>query len=101
MYTYEKSKALFDRAVKVIPAGIYGHMGPANGCFIPVSAYPFYVDRAEGSYFWDIDGNRFIDYLNAYGPNILGYNHPEVDAAAKEQMDLCNCVTLPSAKMVE
>ncbi|MGI6617992.1 MAG: aminotransferase class III-fold pyridoxal phosphate-dependent enzyme [Saccharofermentanales bacterium] len=101
MYTYEKSKALFDRAVKVIPAGIYGHMGPANGCFIPVSAYPFYVDRAEGPYFWDIDGNRFIDYLNAYGPNILGYNHPDVDAAAKEQMDLCNCVTLPSAKMVE
>lgn len=100
-YAYPKSQALFARAVKSIPAGIYGHLGPSEGCFIPVSAYPFYVDRAEGAYFWDIDGNRFIDYMCAYGPNILGYNHPEVDAAATEQIKKGNCTILPSSKMVE
>ena len=40
--TYEKSRAAFERAVKVIPSGIYGHQGPAEGCYIPVEAFPLY-----------------------------------------------------------
>lgn len=100
-YSYEKSQALFDRATKVIPAGIYGHLGPSSGCFIPVSAYPFYVERAEGAYMWDLDGNRFIDYMCAYGPIVLGYNHPEVNRAAMAQLEKGDCTCLPSVKMVE
>ncbi len=100
-YVYPKSQALFERATKVIPGGIYGHLGPSNGCFIPVSAYPFYLSRAEGAYMFDIDGNKFIDYMCAYGPNILGYNHPEVDAAAAAQQKLSDVTTLPGSKMVE
>ena len=84
---YEKSRALFERAARVIPSGIYGHQGPAEGCFIPVDAFPFYSERAKGSYFWDVDGNRFIDYMCAYGPNILGYGDEEVDEAAKKQLE--------------
>ena len=99
--TYEKSRALFERATKVIPSGIYGHQGPAEGCFIPVEAFPFYSDHAKGTYFWDVDGNRFIDYMCAYGPNILGYNDEEIDEAARRQMEKENCVTAPSAAMVE
>ena len=99
--TYEKSRALFERATKVIPSGIYGHQGPAEGCFIPVEAFPFYSDHAKGTYFWDVDGNRFIDYMCAYGPNILGYNDEEIDEAARWQMEKENCVTAPSAAMVE
>ena len=99
--TYEKSRALFERATKVIPSGIYGHQGPAEGCFIPVEAFPFYSDHAKGTYFWDVDGNRFIDYMCAYGPNILGYNDEEIDEAARRQMEKENCVTAPSAVMVE
>jgi glutamate-1-semialdehyde 2,1-aminomutase len=100
-YQYPKSRELFERAVKVIPAGIPGHLGPASGCFIPVSAYPFFCERAEGTYFWDVDGNRFIDYMCAYGPNILGYNHPEVDAAARAQIEKANCTTVPAPLMIE
>ena len=70
--TYTKSREEFARAVKVIPSGVYGHLGPAEGCFIPVEAYPMFGERAKGSYFWDVDGNRFIDYMCAYGPNVLG-----------------------------
>ena len=99
--TYEKSRALFERATKVIPSGIYGHLGPAEGCFIPVEAFPFFSERAKGSYFWDVDGNRFIDYMCAYGPNILGYNDEDVDEAAKRQMEKENCVTAPSSVMIE
>lgn len=100
-YHYEKSRALFDRAVQVIPAGVYGHLGPSQGCFIPVSAYPFYAERAEGAYLYDVDGNRFIDYMCAYGPNILGYGHEAVEQAAAAQGALVNCSSLPSPVMVE
>ncbi len=98
---YPKSNELFQRATKVIPSGVYGHLGPAEGNFIPVSAWPFFSKKAEGAYFWDVDGNKFIDYMCAYGPNILGYNDPDVDAAAMEQAKIGNCTTSPSYKMVE
>ena len=98
---YTKSREAFLRAEKVIPSGIYGHQGPAEGCFVPVEAFPFFSSRAQGSYFWDVDGNRFIDYMCAYGPNILGYNDPDVDEAARKQRELGDCVTAPSERMIE
>lgn len=100
-YEYKKSRELFNRAIKVIPQGIYGHLGPSNGCFVPVEAYPFYVDKAKDSYIWDVDGNRFIDYLCGYGINITGYNNEIVDSAAIEQMKQANATVLPALKMVE
>jgi glutamate-1-semialdehyde 2,1-aminomutase len=100
-YKHEKSRAWFDRACKVIPSGVYGHLGPAEGNFIPVAKWPLLGERAQGAYFWDVDGNRYIDYMCAYGPNILGYNDPDVDKAALEQAKLGNCTTSPSYKMVE
>ena len=98
---YDKSREAFARAMKVIPSGIYGHQGPAEGCYTPVEAFPFFSSRAQGTYLWDLDGNRFIDYMCAYGPNILGYNDPDVDAAAAEQRAIADCTTLPSTKMIE
>ena len=95
------NSAQFERACKVIPSGIYGHLGPAEGCMIPVEAFPMYCDHAQGSYFWDIDGNRFIDYMCAYGPNVLGYNDPDVDEAARRQMEKGNCTTTPSPVMID
>ena len=63
--TYEKSREWFNRATKVVPSGVYGHLGPAEGNFMPVTSFPLMGDRAEGTYFWDVDGNRFIDYMCA------------------------------------
>ncbi len=99
--TYTKSREWFDRATKVVPSGVYGHLGPAEGNFMPVTSFPLMGDKAQGTYFWDVDGNRFIDYMCAYGPNVLGYNDPDVDAAAIEQLKKGNCMTSPSYKMVE
>jgi glutamate-1-semialdehyde 2,1-aminomutase len=98
-YTYKKSQELFEKAADIIPAGIYGHFSPAP--LIPVTDYPFYVERAEGSHFWDVDGNEFIDYMCAYGPMVLGYNNPVIDKAADEQRKKVNCGTGPGAVMVE
>lgn len=101
IYTFDKSMEQLRRAMKVIPAGIYGHLGPAEGCHIPIDAYPKYCDHAKGAYFWDVDGNRFIDYMCAYGPNILGYNDPDVDEAAARQREKGDCTTAPSTVMID
>ena len=98
---YAESRALFERAARVIPSGIPGHMGPVQSQFIPIDAYPFFADRARGSYFWDVDGNRFIDYMCAFGPNVLGYNNPVVEEAADQQRRSGDTMALPSRRQVE
>jgi len=100
-FTYPNSREQFERASKVIPSGIYGHQGPAEGCHIPFDAFPLFSSRASGSYFWDIDGHRYIDYMCAYGPNVLGYNDPDVDEAARKQREKGDCITSPSLIMVD
>ena len=100
-YDHTKSREWFDRALNVIPSGIYGHLGPSEGLFLPLEKWPLISSKAQGTYFWDMDGNKYIDMMCAYGPNVLGYNDPDVDAAALEQMKLGNCTTAPSYKMVE
>ena len=100
-YDHTKSREWFDRALDVIPSGIYGHLGPSEGLFLPLEKWPLISSKAQGTYFWDMDGNKYIDMMCAYGPNVLGYNDPDVDAAALNQMKLGNCTTAPSYKMVE
>lgn len=94
---FQKSQALFERARKVTPCGIYGHTTPA--ATVP-GAFPYFAQRAEGCRYWDVDGHEYIDFLCAYGPNILGYNHPKVeDAAARAQRD-GNCLNHPTEQSV-
>lgn len=99
--SYTKSQEEYSRALKVIPSGVYGHLGPAEGCFIPPTAFPFFSQKAQGTYFWDVDGNKFIDYMCAYGPNILGYCDPDVMEAARKQEEIGNCTTSPSTVMID
>ncbi len=98
---YTRSREWFKRALKVIPSGVYGHLGPGEGCFTPVDAFPLFSEKAKGSHFLDVDGNDFIDYMCGYGPNVLGYRDEDVDAAAIAQMAKEDCVTSPSKIMVE
>ncbi|WP_300594300.1 aminotransferase class III-fold pyridoxal phosphate-dependent enzyme, partial [Microbacterium sp.] len=99
--SYAKSQEIFDRAVRVIPAGVPGHLGPSEGCFIPRTAFPLFSERAEGTRFWDVDGNEFIDYMCGYGPNVLGYGDPDVAAAARAQAAKEDVVSIPSSIMVD
>lgn len=99
--SYARSQEIFERAVRVIPAGVPGHLGPSDGCFIPRSAFPLFSERAEGTRFWDADGNEFIDYMCGYGPNVLGYGDPDVAAAAQAQARKEDVVSIPSSIMVD
>ena len=98
-YQYTKSSELLERARKVIPNGIPGHFNPVVQK--PAGTYPYYCSRAEGSAFWDVDGNRYIDFMCAYGPMILGYGNRQVDEAFRQQMALADTCTLASPVMVE
>ncbi|MFG6403512.1 aminotransferase class III-fold pyridoxal phosphate-dependent enzyme [Microbacterium sp. P04] len=100
-FDFTRSLETFARARRVIPAGIPGHLGPTEGLHLPYDKFPKFSRRAEGTRFWDIDGNEFIDYMCGYGPNILGYNDPDVVAAAAAQARLEDVVSLPSDIMVD
>jgi len=75
-----KSHAEFERAKRLIPGGVNS---PARA-FGAVGGEPIFIARADGAYLFDIDGNRYVDYVGSWGPMILGHAHPRVVAAAVE-----------------
>ena len=77
---HDKSHALFSRAVELIPGGVNS---PVRA-FKSVGGEPFFVERADGAYLHDVDGNRYIDYVGSWGPMIVGHNHPQVRQAVQE-----------------
>lgn len=85
------------RASKVVPGGMWGHLDAAR---LP-SAYPQFFARGEGSALWDVDGNRYVDFMCSWGPNLLGHHHPEVEEAAERQRRLGDCLNGPAEVMVE
>ncbi len=77
------SQAAFARAQQLMPGGVNS---PARA-FGAVGGTPIFVDRAEGAYLFDIDGNRYLDYIGSWGPMILGHRHPAVLAALKHALE--------------
>jgi glutamate-1-semialdehyde 2,1-aminomutase len=97
----EKVRALdFDlrrRAAAVIPGGMFGHMSVNR---LP-DAYPQFYGRSEGTRVWDVDGNEYVDFMCSFGPMILGYKHPRVEAAAASQAEQGDTQPGPAPCMVE
>src|SRR5438270_5860100 len=77
-----RSAAAFDRACRVIPGGVNS---PARA-FGGVGGKPVFIARGEGPYLFDIDGNRYLDYVGSWGPLILGHAHPRVVQAVSEAL---------------
>ena len=98
IYKFSRSIELFDRATKIIPGGIYGHQSPA---LTVLGSFPYYVTKADGCRYWDVDGQEYIDYMCAYGPMVLGYNYPKVEDVVEKQRKLGDCFNHPTELMVE
>lgn len=75
----QRSKELFAAARAIIPGGVNS---PVRACKA-VGGSPLFIDRADGAYIFDADGNSYIDYVCSWGPMILGHRHPEVIAAIR------------------
>jgi glutamate-1-semialdehyde 2,1-aminomutase len=89
--------ALRERAAAVIPGGMYGHESTA---LLPAELPQFFT-RAQGARLWDADGNEILDFMCAYGPNLLGYADAEIDAAFAAQLARGDAMTGPSPLIVE
>ena len=80
----ERSRALFARASRLMPGGVNS---PVRA-FRSVGGEPFFARRADGPFLFDVDGNRYIDYVGSWGPMIAGHAHPQVlDAVARTMRD--------------
>jgi glutamate-1-semialdehyde 2,1-aminomutase len=76
---HQRSHDLFTRARALIPGGVNS---PVRA-FKSVGGEPFFVQRADGAWLHDVDGNRYIDYVGSWGPMIVGHNHPAVREAVE------------------
>jgi glutamate-1-semialdehyde 2,1-aminomutase len=81
--TRQQSQQIFARAKQLMPGGVNS---PARA-FGAVGGEPIVMDRADGAYLYDVDGNRYIDYIGSWGPMILGHRHPQVVAAVHAAVD--------------
>ncbi len=76
----DKSKRLYERAVKSLSGGVNS---PVRA-FKAVGGTPIYIERGEGAYIFDVDGNRYLDFCASWGPLILGHAHPSVVSALNQ-----------------
>lgn len=83
MREFKRSKQLFDEARLHIPGGVDSPVRAYRGFDLP----PPFISRALGAYLWDVDGNKFIDYVGSWGPMILGHAHSDVIEAIKKAAD--------------
>ncbi|GLX82924.1 glutamate-1-semialdehyde 2,1-aminomutase [Thalassotalea eurytherma] len=76
----QKSSELFESAKNIIPGGVNSPVRAFNG----VGGEPCFIEKADGAYIFDADGNKYIDYVGSWGPMILGHNHPVIKKAVIE-----------------
>ncbi|WP_110669667.1 glutamate-1-semialdehyde 2,1-aminomutase [Salinicola halophilus] len=77
------SAELFERASQRIPGGVNSPVRAFKG----MSRSPVFIERAQGAYLFDVEGQRYIDYVGSWGPMITGHADPEVLAAVRERLD--------------
>jgi glutamate-1-semialdehyde 2,1-aminomutase len=93
----ERSEELFAEATRLMPGGV---SSPVRA-FRAVGGTPVFIDRGEGAYLVDVDGNRYVDYVLSWGPLILGHAHPRVVAAVQEAAGRGTSYGAPSPLEIE
>lgn len=93
----EQSRAYFAKAQNLLPGGVDS---PVRA-FRSVGGEPRFIERGEGAYLYDVDGNRYIDYVLSWGPLILGHAHPEVVAALQQAAGRGTSYGAPSPLEIE
>jgi glutamate-1-semialdehyde 2,1-aminomutase len=91
------SAALLERASKTIPGGVNSPVRAFNG----VGGTPLFIERAEGAYMYDADGNAYIDYVGSWGPMVCGHAHPDIIQAVKIAADSGLSFGAPTALEIE
>lgn len=90
---YHQSEEMLKRALKVIPLG--SQTFSKSKTQYPYGVSPYFIKRGQGSHVWDVDGNEYIDFVNALAAVTLGYNDPDVANAVKTQLEEGTIFSLP------
>jgi glutamate-1-semialdehyde 2,1-aminomutase len=93
----ERSQKLFKRSLKLFPGGVNS---PVRA-FRAVGGQPHFIERGQGAYLYDVDGNRFVDYVLSWGPLILGHAHPKVVACLEQTIRRGTSYGAPSSLELE
>jgi len=93
----QNSQSLLDRAARTIPGGVNSPVRAFNG----VGGTPLFIERAEGAYMYDADGNAYIDYVGSWGPMICGHANPDIIDAVKQAADRGLSFGAPTALEIE
>ncbi len=97
MRSFSKSRALFKKAVNLMPGGVNS---PVRA-FKAVGGNPLFISRAKGSRIYDVDGNEYIDYVLSWGPMIVGHAHPAVVGALRKAIEKGTSFGAPTPLEVE
>ncbi len=91
------SEKLYDRAVTVLPGGVNS---PVRA-FKAVGGTPLFIERAEGAYLFDVDGNRYVDYVGSWGPMLIGHTHGQIIDAVRTALSKGTSYGAPTEVEVE
>ncbi|MBO5428369.1 MAG: glutamate-1-semialdehyde 2,1-aminomutase [Peptococcaceae bacterium] len=94
---YTNSKRLFEEACELIPGGVNS---PVRA-FKAVGDYPVFIERGEGAYLYDVDGNKYVDYICSWGPLLLGHQPEAVSKAVMEALTKGSTYGAPTGIEVE
>jgi glutamate-1-semialdehyde 2,1-aminomutase len=92
-----RSELAFKHAVKLIPGGVNS---PARA-FGAVGGIPPFMKHGEGAYLFDVDGNRFIDYIGSWGPHLFGHRHPVILNAIEKALTIGTSFGAPTEAEAE
>jgi glutamate-1-semialdehyde 2,1-aminomutase len=90
---YQLSEQYLEQALRTVPLG--SQTFSKSKTQLPVGAAPFFAERGKGSRLWDVDGNEYLDFVNALASITLGYQDPDVDGAVRKQMESGTIFSLP------
>ncbi len=93
----QASEKLYDRAVTVMPGGVNS---PVRA-FKAVGGTPLFIERAEGAYLIDVDGNHYVDYVGSWGPMLIGHSHPQIIDAVRTALSKGTSYGAPTEVEVE
>jgi glutamate-1-semialdehyde 2,1-aminomutase len=97
MLVKDKSKAAFEKAKKYIPGGVNS---PVRA-FRAVGGDPLFIEKANGAYIYDIDGNAYIELINSWGPMILGHANEKIEAAVIKALRKSPSFGAPTTREIE
>ncbi len=97
MQNFEKSQQLFQRSCQVLPGGVNSPVRAFNS----VGGNPVFFSSGSGAYLQDVDGNQYIDYVGSWGPLILGYSHPIIVDAIRDEAGKATSFGAPTELEIE